>query len=38
MQVYGGLLMMDFDPEFMAQHGHARLASLDPGGLTGLLP
>ena len=37
LQVYGGLLLMDFDPGYMAEHGHARLASLDPGAPKWLL-
>ncbi|MBI3118866.1 MAG: GHMP kinase, partial [Candidatus Hydrogenedentes bacterium] len=30
IQVYGGLVFMDFDREFMAQHGHGRYEELDP--------
>jgi glucuronokinase len=30
IQVYEGVVFMDFDREFMRQHGHGRYASLDP--------
>lgn len=30
-QVYEGLTYMDFDRQFMAEHGHGRYDSLDPG-------
>ncbi len=31
IQVYGGLVYMDFDREYMEQHGHGRYESLDVG-------
>jgi len=29
VQVYGGLVYMDFDPQYVAQHGHGRYEPLD---------
>lgn len=30
VQVYGGLLHMNFDPAYLSAHGHGRYQSLDP--------
>lgn len=36
IQVYEGAVFMDFDRDYMAEHGHGRYEELDPAGLPNL--